>query len=304
MNEYVLGIGACNVDIQGFTEKAVSHESNPGKISISCGGVTRNIVETLRHLGLNIKLMSVYGNDHFSKILMDYHKKIGIDDSPTLRLESSSNLYLSIIERGDMVVALSDMTPLEKMSVSYLKDNIELINNSRIIVADPCLNDECINYLIDNFSNKLAIDVVSIEKAKKLPQDLSGITIKTNSNEALSMTNCKSEVEAARKLIDRGAITVLITMGKHGSIVAENGKIYRVKNREINPICVTGAGDSYFAGFLYAKYMGYKIEDMIRHACACSELSLTSISGISSEIKSSKIEEVISTSEVSIKEIK
>ena len=41
---YVLGVGAANVDIHGRSKKSiVMHDSNPGHMNTSAGGVTRNV---------------------------------------------------------------------------------------------------------------------------------------------------------------------------------------------------------------------------------------------------------------------
>ena len=49
---YVVGVGAANLDIHGRPKKAiVMHDSNPGHMNASAGGVTRNVCDNLARLG-------------------------------------------------------------------------------------------------------------------------------------------------------------------------------------------------------------------------------------------------------------
>lgn len=64
---YVLGVGAANVDIHGRSKKPiVMHDSNPGHMNTSAGGVTRNVCENLSRLGVSVKLISAVGTDVYA----------------------------------------------------------------------------------------------------------------------------------------------------------------------------------------------------------------------------------------------
>ena len=50
--DYIVGIGAANVDVHGRSKKAINlHDSNPGHMNTSAGGVTRNVSENFARLG-------------------------------------------------------------------------------------------------------------------------------------------------------------------------------------------------------------------------------------------------------------
>ena len=53
---YVVGVGAANLDIHGRPKKAiVMHDSNPGHMNASAGGVTRNVCDNLARLGADVR---------------------------------------------------------------------------------------------------------------------------------------------------------------------------------------------------------------------------------------------------------
>jgi pseudouridine kinase len=69
--DYVCVLGGSNMDIVGFPHKnLVLHDSNPGKVKISLGGVGRNIAENLVHLGVSTKLISAIGDDLYGKKIL------------------------------------------------------------------------------------------------------------------------------------------------------------------------------------------------------------------------------------------
>ena len=59
---YVAVAGAVNVDIGGQSAgPLVGRDSNPGKVTVSMGGVGRNIAHNLRLLGVKVSLLTALG---------------------------------------------------------------------------------------------------------------------------------------------------------------------------------------------------------------------------------------------------
>jgi sugar/nucleoside kinase (ribokinase family) len=108
--EYVCIVGGANIDIQGFpSSKLILHDSNPGKVKISLGGVGRNIAENLVRLGVGTRLISAVGNDIYGNRILDEARNLGLYMEETLIIEGqSTSTYLSILnEAGDMEVAIT-----------------------------------------------------------------------------------------------------------------------------------------------------------------------------------------------------
>ena len=67
---YVVGVGAANLDIHGRPKKAiVMHDSNPGHMNASAGGVTRNVCDNLARLGADVRLISAVGTDLYADVI-------------------------------------------------------------------------------------------------------------------------------------------------------------------------------------------------------------------------------------------
>lgn len=84
---------------------------------------------------------------------------------------------------------------------------------------------------------------------------------------------CKTLIQAAdhcKKVIDMGIESLMITQGPDGALAVEGDKMYLIKVPKVKAISTVGAGDSFLAGFLYAKDNNLKYEDCLRHAASCS----------------------------------
>ena len=65
---YIVGVGAANADLNGASLAPIHlRDSNPGHISLSAGGVTRNVCENLARLGADVKLISAVGSDVYAE---------------------------------------------------------------------------------------------------------------------------------------------------------------------------------------------------------------------------------------------
>ena len=68
MPKEIVGIGAANVDIMGESAaRLVMEDSNPGTLSVSVGGVTRNVCENTARLGLPTRLITTVGEDMYGE---------------------------------------------------------------------------------------------------------------------------------------------------------------------------------------------------------------------------------------------
>ena len=150
---YVVGVGGANLDIHGHPKKAVvMHDSNPGRISASAGGVTRNVCENLARLGADVRLITAVGDDLYADMIRRECVAAGIDVSHFCTAPGcASSTYLSILDSGgDMLVALSDMTVLqEHLTPEYLDGRAELLQHAAIVTCDPCLPERTLLHLLD-----------------------------------------------------------------------------------------------------------------------------------------------------------
>ena len=158
---YVVVAGAVNVDIGGQSAgPLVGRDSNPGKVTVSMGGVGRNIAHNLRLLGVKVSLLTALGEDPHAGQVMDSCERLGIDLSRALHVPggtTSTYLFLSD-ETGDMALAVSDMGIYEELTPAYFARHQGYLNGAALVVADANLPAGALAYLADHCTAPLLVD--------------------------------------------------------------------------------------------------------------------------------------------------
>jgi pseudouridine kinase len=283
-NNYVVVIGAANIDVQGLSEsKLVLEDSNPGKIVISSGGVGRNIAENMSRLGVATKLITVIGSDPYSKNMVEECKNCDIDMTHSLVIDGmSSPMYLSILDNnGDMKLALCDNQILECMTQEFIKSKNQIIENAAIILLDTNLPQEILKYIADTYKHKLLfIDTVSTKKALKIKDFIGSFnTLKLNRLEAEALSGIKiADYKDLPKLTayftEKGVENTFITLGEDGVFYGKNANTKLQPTPKVTVINATGAGDAFMAALVYARLHDYDLDTTSKFAIGASILAL------------------------------
>ncbi|NCA97988.1 MAG: winged helix-turn-helix transcriptional regulator [Clostridia bacterium] len=282
--DYVCVLGGSNIDISGFpNQKLVLHDSNPGKVKISLGGVGRNIADNLVHLGVPTKLISATGEDVYGKKLIGHANDIGLDVRHSLILSNrATSTYLAILdETGDMKVAISHMDIFEDLSIDFIQTRRQVIEDSKICVIDTNIPTETISYVVDNFKNtEFFLDTVSTTKALKIKDKIGAFhTIKPNKIEAelLSGLEIRSErdlVHVSEYFLDKGVQRVFITLAESGVFYHDGTEHALIPSPKVNVVNATGAGDAFVSALVFARFNQYEMPETARFAMAASVLAL------------------------------
>lgn len=282
---FVTVIGGVNIDIGGRSFAPLTmRDSNPGRVTVSPGGVGRNIAHNLSLLGVRTCLLTALGDDLNARRITDSCAEAGIDISHALRVPGASTstyIYLDDSD-GDMAVALSDMEICARITPSYLEGKAELLNRSAAVVTDTNIPAESLAWIAEHCSVPVFADPVSTAKTEKLRSLLSRIhTLKPNRLEAellsgMQITDEISAFRAARALLESGIRHVAITLGARGVMSADDHAV------ELIPCCpaqvrnATGAGDAFMAALVWSWMQGQDFSASCRAAAAAAALAVES----------------------------
>ena len=300
----IAGIGGANIDIHGKSVNAiVMRDSNPSSLHLSCGGVTRNILENLSHLGCKTTLISAVGEDAFGQMILKDCKENGIDTSGlTVLPNHRSSTYLSVMDDdGDMLVALNDMAIIKSMGAELIADNLSLIQNCKFCVCDGNLSPQALEKLLSSVTIPIFCDPVSTAWAKVLiPYAHRFYALKPNlmELEVLSGAPVTNEVTlqgAVDVLLKKGLTEIYVSLGKDGMFYKNNkGEFYHKKSLSaINIANATGAGDAAMAGIIYSSLHEMSYKEKIHFALACSVVALQGSSTINPQINTDLVYETI-----------
>ena len=84
-----------------------------------------------------------------------------------------------------------------------------------------------------------------------------------------------SPLDVARKLLETGVQTALITMAEEGSLAVQGEQVIRVEAPQVHVVDGCGAGATFSAGFIYGYLKGWSLEESVRFATAAASLKVT-----------------------------
>ena len=150
MNPYVCVVGAVNLDICGRpSRKLIFRDSNPGTVTLTPGGVGRNIAHDLRLLGAEVKFLTAFGGDSHAQLLRNDCVELGMDLGCALDVpggRTSTYLYITD-ERGEMQLGLSDTDISAAITPDYLSRHLDELNGAAAVAIDGNLTSETIAWL-------------------------------------------------------------------------------------------------------------------------------------------------------------
>lgn len=286
-SSYAVVVGGVNVDIGGRSfAPLVAADSNPGTVTVSLGGVGRNIAHNMRLMGLDVRFLTAFGNDLNGQRVAASCTELGIDIRHALRPEGASTstyLYLTD-EKGEMALAVSDMAICDRITPEYLAANLNLLQGARVVVADANIPAESLSFLAENCTAPLFIDPVSTTKAEKLRPILSKIhTLKPNALEASLLSGIPMDApdaveRAAEVLLEKGVKRLFISMGARGVFAADSTQRLTLPTLPGKMVNTTGCGDAFTAALVWAH-----MEEADLRTAALAGLAAGSIAMESSE---------------------
>lgn len=301
---YAVVVGGVNMDIGGRSLSAlVAEDSNPGTITMSLGGVGRNIAHNLCLMGTDVRLLTAYGDDFSGQKIAASCCELGIDITHALRLtDAATSTYLYIAgPQGDMALALSDMEICKRISPAYLAANLPMIHNAQVVVADANIPEESLAYLAENCQQPLFCDPVSTTKAEKLRPILHKIhTLKPNRLEAELLSgvpiHSKEDVaKAAKALLSKGVRRVFISMGADGVYAATEKEQLWLPNLPGRMVNTTGCGDAFMAALVWAYLEGTDLRNTALAGLAAGAIAMESAETINPAMSANAIKNRIPT---------
>ncbi len=282
---YAVVVGGVNVDIGGKSfAPLVAEDSNPGMVKTSLGGVGRNIAHNLSLMGIDVRLLTAFGDDVYGQRVAASCSELGIDVSHAQKITggtTSTYLYLTD-EKGEMALAVSDMEICKKITPAYLASNLSLLQNAQVVITDANIPQESLIYLAENCTAPIFCDPVSTAKAEKLLPILGRIhTLKPNKLEAELLSGVeiqsKADVEkAAEKLLEKGVHRLFLSLGAEGVYAAMGGERLWLENLPGERVNTTGCGDAFMGAVGWAYLEGMDLKETALAGLAAAAITLES----------------------------
>ena len=277
----ILCIGSVLWDIIGRSASHMRQGSDvPGRITRLPGGVAMNIAMTLARFGMAPTLLTAIGRDPEGDELVRACQQMGMrtdliyrsDDLPTDR-------YMAVEGANGLIAAIADAHSLEAAGAKILGplENGALGNANAPFDGLVALDGNLTVSLLEEIARSPAFAAADLRVAPASPGKAERLlpfvnsaraTLYVNLEEAglLCQTQFDTSADAARGLLARGALRVLVTDGGNAATEADADDLISQTPPEVLVTRVTGAGDTFMAAHIAAEADGASRADALARA--------------------------------------
>ncbi len=303
-------IGSSNTDLVATVPRLPSPGETVMGIDfiIAPGGKGANQAVAIARIGGDVTFIAKIGTDDNGKRSLENFKKDGINTEFVFQTdEVPSGVALIFVDKNGENM----LVPVPGANGRLLPDDIDkarsAIENADIIVLQLEIPLETVKHTIE-IAHKANVPIVlNPAPGRKLEPDLIKMIsyITPNETEAEILTDVKvidynTAEESGRKLLQFGAKTVIVTLGKRGAMVVTHNCSQLVSAYQVNAVDATAAGDAFTGGFAYAIATGKDIISSVKFGNAVAGLTVTKMGAQPSMPTKYELEEFLKRAEVSI----
>lgn len=282
----LLVIGSLNLDYT-IDLKAIPRPGETVKgrtISQLPGGKGANQAYACGKLGGTAAMIGCVGTDSAGRTLRENLESVGVDTSGIAEIENvpSGQAYIALEDTGENSIIIIPGAN-EHVTKELIDKNRSLIEECDFILMQFEIPLDTVKYV-----KKLACSLGKTVIADPAPavSDIEddfwdGIDIiKPNETELEVITGRKMDTKydyiiGARKMVDKGVKTVIVTLGKEGCLLVDKSQARFFHTEDVDVVDTTAAGDCFTAALAVAMSEGQDISDAISFAQRASSIAVT-----------------------------
>jgi sugar/nucleoside kinase (ribokinase family) len=242
------------------------------------GGPAANFACAASRLGLRVSALAEVGEDHAGQMIIDDFASYGVDTS-LIQVRPGGRTCFTIIlippsgEKAIVIVpTFQPEYPLQRLS--------EALRQTRLIYLMPQNHEQFLAMarLAHKCGAEVMIDVEPTVGANHpmIREILAEVDIASFNQFGFSATTGEApSPEAARRLLDTGPHTVVVTLGSRGALAVTRDEAVVQPGVAVQAVDTTGAGDTFNAAFVSAMLAGLPLAERLRFANGAGALSVT-----------------------------
>lgn len=275
----VVALGELLIDYtqSGTTESGIrSFDENPG-------GAPANMAVAVAKLGRKVSFVGKVGMDLQGELLIDTLKNNQVDTSGMIQDENyfTTLAFVQINDNGERKFSFARKPGADtRLEAKELKS--ELLEETKVfhfgslsLTEEPSRGATWVaaemakkaGAIISYDPNYRELLWSSKEAAMEQMRSVVGLVdvMKISDEETELLTGEVSPEEASLILMNQGVKVVVVTLGGDGAFIRTHEGTMKVDGYRVQPVDTTGAGDSFWGGFIYS---------IINHGKDLAELSL------------------------------
>ena len=303
MPKPVICIGAAFVDeLFHMQEEMIMGSTVPASVSKTAGGVSRNIAHQLALLGVNVQLISVFGNDSDGDWLKQTCTNANVKLDASITKDGLSGKYTAILNLdASLFTGFLTNAATNLITPQHLEKHKALLQTASYLLADANVSVDAGEWLLA-FTNEtgipLILEPVSVPPARKFKDvNLSGLHLITPNEDELPVLCSEKALftqHQIEELINKGVENVWLHNGNLGSAIYNKERSITLHAPEIEIVDCTGAGDGSLSGFILGKTLGKEDVDCLKLAHTLSAEILQVNGAIATHLNQEKLLSLVS----------
>ncbi|EPH42370.1 ribokinase [Streptomyces aurantiacus] len=285
MHDYdLLVVGSANADLVTAVERRPgAGETVLGSdLAVHPGGKGANQAVAAGRLGARTALLARVGDDAYGRLLLESGRSAGVDTVGVLVGGAPTGVALITVDpSGDNSIVVAPganarLTPADVRAAASLFEAARVVSVQLEIPLDTVA--EVVRVL--PAGTRL---VLNPSPPAPLPREVLAACdpLVVNEHEArVILRGAGAEVpdepeDWARRLLDLGPRSVVVTLGGEGALVAGPEGMARVPSVKVDAVDTTGAGDAFTAALAWRLGTGEDLESAARYAARVGALAVT-----------------------------
>ena len=286
-------VGSSNMDLVVKSPRipAVGETILGGDFIMTPGGKGANQAVAAAKLGAEVYFIAKFGNDVFAEQSLNNFKKEAVNTKYVIQTKEAPSgvALITVDDAGNNIIVVAPGAN-QMLSPDDVKKAESDIASSGALVAQLEIPLETVEFaaqLANDFGVPFILDPAPAQKLS--PEFLKMVDVLTpNETEAQILTgievtsNRDSAQMAAKKLLEYGVKSVILTMGAKGFLLANNERMESVPAVKVDAVDATAAGDAFTGSLAVGLAQGKTLTDAALFANYVAALSVTKMGAQSS----------------------
>lgn len=262
-------------DIEDFHRNGIFRPKN---VERTAGGKGLNVARIVHTLGEPVIASGFLGGENGNFISKELDR-LDIENRFIDIKEHTRNCIAILSKNSGQTEILESGPKISKKELNlFLEQYTEMISKTDIICASGSLPENIpsniyrklikiakkknIKFILDTSGEAL------IEGIKEIPYLIKPNKKELEIIEGKRLDNEEDIITSGRRLVNKGIEFVVISLGKKGSIVLKDDKIFRIKVPKVKVRNPVGSGDAMVAGFAVGLRKGYNLKNILSFAAS------------------------------------
>lgn len=275
-------VGSINADLT----VNVGRHPTPGETlmgsggGITAGGKGANQAVAAAKLGTSVVLVGAVGADANAEPAIALLRDAGVDLAHVEDVEDVTGLAVITVAAGGENTVLVVPGANALVGAELVQRHAAAIEAAELVLLQGEIPADGFARAVELARGRVVVNlapVVDVPREALLRAD----PLMANEHEAglilqqLGLDGAGTPEELARRLLDAGFASVVLTLGSAGALVAAEGELTHIESPSVDAVDTVGAGDAFAGAFCHRLLAGDSMVDAARFACRVGAFSVT-----------------------------